>query len=194
MKKSFLLFAFFSVRFTSLQCIAVPLSGHMAHTSLRMKNLLITGSILLCLSACTHYDYVLNPTPREPINPAEVKAFSESRLGFMSKKIANECDVSKEENEKYSDDMPAELIQTRIYHDKAAIDEMYYRHIDGCASIEFQLNDQGIPFNARILKEIPTGYNIGSSLLNTTLATKYEPRPSHGKWYFIKSALMTSVY
>jgi hypothetical protein len=119
----------------------------------------------ISLNACTRNELMVL-TPQNPMGGS-----------VISRNIAERCNVGPEESKKYS---PTPEIANH-YLDLHQTSE---RPIDGCASIEYQLDAQGNPINGRVLKEDPAGYNIGSEFLRNVMATKFVPQPQ-GRWYYM---------
>ena len=70
--------------------------------------------------------------------------------------------------------------------------KLKHKRMDGCASVEFQIDADGEPTHIRLLKESPKGYGVGTSFTEQLKATRFEAPAKTGEWYFKNSVILTS--
>jgi hypothetical protein len=65
-------------------------------------------------------------------------------------------------------------------------------HMDGCAVVEYQLNENGIPYNLHTLHEEPIGYDIANATAKVILASRFMPPTKNGEWYIFMVGMTTN--
>ena len=74
----------------------------------------------------------------------------------------------------------------------ATYNKLKHKHLDGCASLEFQITQDGTPTHIRLLKESPKGVGVGAGFVEEMKATRFEAPAKNGEWYFKNSVILTS--
>jgi hypothetical protein len=65
--------------------------------------------------------------------------------------------------------------------------------LDGCAVVEYQLDDNGKPINLHTLHEEPTGYGIAENTKDSIIHTTFRAPAKQGEWNFTKTVMVTST-
>lgn len=65
-------------------------------------------------------------------------------------------------------------------------------HVNGCASVVFQLDEKGKPYNIKVHAETPADYDYGKALAESVKGSTYEPPLSSDHWYYTMQATVFS--
>ena len=99
--------------------------------------------------------------------------------------VAPHCSVTAEERAKYSKPVP--LLEAREPRPAKAKEE----HVEGCAMVEFQLDNKGHPINLHVVKEWPTGYGFADATKNKLSKDTFEVPDDLHKWFSLTSTYLT---
>ena len=138
----------------------------------------VAAFLATLLAGCTSNTVVV-------IAPQDVKA--QARL-LARKKAAEPCFLSVDARAKYIAAVPVLVAPSGAIPQKAK-DE----HIDGCAGVEFQLDQDGHPINLNTVKETPVGYGFADMLLQRLTKDTFKPSANAGQWYYVSTAYISST-
>jgi len=119
------------------------------------------------------------------VAPQDLKA--QARL-LAQKKAAQPCFLSVDARTKYIAAVPVLTAPAGAIPQKAKDDR-----VDGCAGVEFQLDQDGHPVNLNILKEAPVGYGFADMLLQRLTKDTFKPSANPNQWYYVSTAYITST-
>lgn len=110
-------------------------------------------------------------------------------IGASANEMGQSCRKS-EDNGRMYEVIPTTSSSSEF--NKNTYAKLKQKHLDGCASVEFQIDNDGTPTHIRLLKESPKGYGVGAGFIEQMKATRFEPPAKNGEWYFKNSVILTS--
>lgn len=141
-----------------------------------MKNVIGIFVLIALLSACSAGGIKSSIPTKAPI-------------GASGNAVGQTCRKS-EDNRRMYEVAPERQSSPKL--SEATYNKLKRKHLDGCASMEFQIDSDGTPTHIRLLKESPKGYGVGTGFVEALKATRFEPPAKSGEWYFKNSVILTS--
>lgn len=140
-----------------------------------MKQNFVAAALMLLMTACT--------------TTGNGAHSNQTPAGTYGNDLGQSCRVSGESSRMYEVTPTIVSVGSINDDDLAKLDA---KRLDGCASIEFQIDGDGRPVNIRLLKENPKGYGIGTNTIAQIKATRFEEPKTRGEWYFKNRVIITS--
>ncbi len=141
-----------------------------------MKNITALLVLMALLTACTAGGINSSIPAKAPI-------------GASGNEVGQSCRKS-EDNRRMYEVAPEKTSSPEF--SSATYNKLKHKHLDGCASLEYQIDCDGKPTHIRLLKENPKGYSVGASFAEQLKATQFEPPAKNGEWYFKNNVILTS--
>ena len=140
-----------------------------------MKQILALFAVIGLLTAC-------NASGINSSIPAKAP------IGASANEMGQSCRKS-EDNGRMYEVIPSTTSSPEF--SSVTYNKLKHKRMDGCASVEFQIDPDGTPTHIRLLKENPKGYGVGTGFVEQLKATRFEAPAKNGEWYFKNSVIFT---
>ncbi len=116
-------------------------------------------------------------------------ASQQNQIVAAAQKVAPNCFLSAAEQKKYLGATPILTRPNGVDIPQKAKDA----RVDGCAGVEFQLDQSGYPRNLKTVKEYPLDYAFGDALINTLKVEKFMTVADLNQWFYVSTAMISST-
>lgn len=122
-----------------------------------MKKILLASVSLILLASCAH----------------------------RGDEVYKACTLTKQEQTSYADNTPIAIAAPTFAGMDTRLQKARDAHVSGCASVGFQIDGNGNPYNITVVKEAPKGYGFGDEAVFQIQNTKYTPPTKANELYFV---------